>query len=85
MRHAWPSSLLVAALLLAAPARGQEEEPTPWRVSGSVCLSSSSGGTYFHVGLGVGYRVFLGLEPGVDAGFWTGVTPNILRLSPRLT
>lgn len=86
MRHLCrPFLLLALVLALAAPARADDDGQSPWRVSGSVGLSSSSGGTYFHVGLGLGYRLWFGLEPGVDGGFWTGVTPNILRVSPRLT
>jgi hypothetical protein len=70
----------VAATVVAArPAAAQI------RIAGTAGLSSAYGHTYFSLGAHLGYEVALGLEPNIEAQWWTGQTPSVFKLAPGLT
>jgi len=68
----------------AAPAAPQPQGE-PWfrrlRLSGYVGTAWSYGTTYLTLGVGVGYDVFAGLTPSLQASFWAG-SPSVWMLQP---
>ncbi len=54
------------------------------RVSGSVAAGQLGGESYSTVGLGIGVRLFSGMEAGVDGEGWFRSGGTLYRLSPRL-
>lgn len=69
----------------ASPAAPQPQGE-PWfrrlRLSGYLGTSWAYGTTYLSLGVGVGYDVFAGLTPSLQATFWAGGTPSVWMLQP---
>jgi hypothetical protein len=67
-----------------APSTAAPEAPR-WRIGGTLGAGWAFRTQYFVVGVTAGFRVAGGLEVGADADGWFHGSPEVLKLSPRLT
>jgi hypothetical protein len=68
-----------------APAEPHSSPLSNLRVSVTAGYGWAFGHNYLELGAGVGYRLVLNLEVGLDVTWWTGATPSLGKLGPRLT
>ena len=69
-----------AVLLLAAP-RAEAQV----HVGATAGAAYAFGQTYFTLGGHLGYDVGFGLEPNVEAQWWMGQSPSVVKVAPGLT
>lgn len=77
--HALLAAAAVTALLAAPRAEAQ------LHVGATAGASYAFGQTYFSLGGHLGYGVGFGLEPNVEAQWWLGQSPTIVKLAPGIT
>ena len=68
-----------------AVAATAEPEAPRWRLGGTLGAGWAFRTQYFVVGATAGFRVAGGLEVGADAEGWFHGSPEVVKLSPRLT
>jgi hypothetical protein len=73
-----PALACTAALLLLPAARAAAQT----HVSGSAGVTTAYGQTYFSVGAHVGRELGRGVEPNLEATWWIGESPTVLKLAP---